>query len=116
MSAVPHEAASPTGKPLVNLLFDHPGADIILRSQDSFFLRVPKIYIADSSPILGELIRRALDSSRDADDDASLPVVQLPESSGILHCLLTFILPVTPLLPFPLRKSWSSYLLPKSIK
>jgi hypothetical protein len=99
MSTVPHEAASPTDEPLVNLLFDYPGADIILRSQDTSLFRVPKIYIANSSPILGDLVQRPLDSPRDPNAEASLLVVQLPESGEILHCLLTFISPVTPLLP-----------------
>ena len=104
MSTSPLVTASPNHEPLANLFFDHPGADTILRSQDSSLFRVPRIYIDNSSPILGELIRRTLDSSRDADAGASLRVVQLPESSGILHCLLTFILPVTPLLPLVLEQ------------
>jgi hypothetical protein len=66
---VPHETASTMGEPLADLLFaDYPDADIILRSQDSYHFRVPKIYIINSSPVLGELIRRALYSPRDADD------------------------------------------------
>jgi len=85
---------------LANLLFDYPGADIVLRSHDSHHFRVPKIYIINSSPVLGELIRRALDSPRTVGKaEVSLPVVQLPESGEILHCLLTFVFPVTPLLP-----------------
>ena len=104
MSTFPHEAASTKDsdqQPLTNLLFDHPqgGEGIILRSRDSYHLRVPKIYITNSSPILGELIRKALDPSGDANAKASLPVVQLPESGGILHCLLSFIFPIPPLLP-----------------
>ena len=82
-----------------NLLFDHPGADVILRSHDSYHFRVPKIYIINSSPILGELIRTTLDPSRDANPEASFPVVQLPESGENLLGLLTFIFPVSPLLP-----------------
>ena len=104
MSTVPQEAASPTDESLANLpfghlLFDHVGVDIIFRSQDSSLFRVPRIYVDNSSPILCERIRRTLDSRSDADAGASLPVVQLPESGEILHCLLTFILPVTPILP-----------------
>ena len=100
MSTVPHEAASVTDEPLANLvLFDYPGADIILRSQDNYHFRVPKASIVNNSPILGEIIRRALDSLSDANAEAPLPVVQLPESSEILHCLLTFILLVAPLVP-----------------
>ena len=99
MSTARLETASPTDESLANILFDHPGADLILRSKDSSFFRIPRIYIDNSSPIIGELIRRTLDSHSDADAGSSFPVVQLPESGGILHCLLTFILPVTPLLP-----------------
>jgi hypothetical protein len=102
MSTVPHEAASTTDEPLgrANLLFDHPDADLILRSYDSHHFRVPKIYIVGSSPVLGELIRRASESLDPPDVShaaTSLPVVQLPECSAILHSLLTFIFPVTPL-------------------
>jgi hypothetical protein len=97
MSTVPHQAASPTDGPLPNLLFDYPGADIILRSQDHFHFRVPKTSIVSNSPVLGELIRRILDSPGGANAEVLLPVVQLPESGKILHCLLTFIFPITPL-------------------
>ena len=96
MSTAPHEADPATDEPLANLLFDYPGADIVLRSQDGHHFRVPKTSILHSSPILGELIQRTLDLPGDA---ASLPVVQLPESGEIVHCLLTFVFLVTPLLP-----------------
>ena len=98
MSTTPRDATSITDEPLSILLFDHPNADITFRSQDSYHLRVPRIYIANSSSILDELIRTTLDSSN-GNPEALLPVVQLPESGEILRCLLTFIFPVTPLLP-----------------
>jgi hypothetical protein len=85
--------------PLTNILFDYPGADVILRSQDSYHFRVPKIYIENSSPVFAELIRKVLDSPGAANASASLPVVQLPKRGEIIHCILTFIFPVTPLLP-----------------
>jgi hypothetical protein len=94
-----HEAASATDKPLANLLFDYPGADIILRSQDYYHFQVPKIYIANSSPVLGELIQSALDSPGVADVEASLPVVQVPKRGKILHFLLTIIFPINSLVP-----------------
>ena len=91
-----------TNTPLTNVLFDHPSADIIIRSRDSYNFRVPKIYIINSSIILGELIQTTLDSPSNSNDGASLPLVQLPEIGKILHCLITFIFPVTPtLLPTP---------------
>ena len=103
MSAVPREAASPpaspTEEPLAELLLDYPGADIILRSQDCYRFRVLKTFIVNNSPTIGEIIQRTLDSLGDANAESCLPVVQLPESGKILHCLLTFILPVTPILP-----------------
>jgi hypothetical protein len=101
---VPHESAFATNERLANLLLDYPGADIILCSQDSYHFRVPKIYIVNTSTILGELIQRTLYSpddhvNRPLNPEESLPVVQLPESGEIFHCLLTFIFPITQLVP-----------------
>jgi hypothetical protein len=97
MSAVPFEASSTTDEPLANTI-DYPGADIILHSRDSHHLRVPKIFIIHNSPILDELVQRTLDSPG-ANAEASLPVVQLPESGKILRHLLTFILPLLRTVP-----------------
>ena len=102
--SVPDEAgtASTRRNPPEDLLFvfDYAGgADIILCAQDGCQFRVPKTSIINNSPILGELIQKTLDSSGDTNPEVSLPIVRLPESSEILHCLLTFIFPVTPLLP-----------------
>ena len=99
MSTITPEASSTTDSHLVISLLDHTGADIVLRSQDSHQFHVPKIYIVNSSPILSELIQKASDSSSNANAGVSLPVVQLPESGEVLHCLLTFIFPVTPRMP-----------------
>src|SRR5258708_6777625 len=86
-------------EPLANLLFDRPNADLLLRSQDMHYFRVQKIYLVNSSPVLDELIRSAIDCPCTSDVEESLSVAQLPESGKILHSLLTFIFPVTPLLP-----------------
>jgi hypothetical protein len=99
MSTVPPEVASTADEPLANILFDYPGADIILRSQDSHHFQVPKAFITNNSLVLGELIRRNLGSPDDTNAGVSLPVVQLPDSGKILHYLLTFIFPVTPVMP-----------------
>ena len=101
MSTVPPETASPTDKPLTNFLFDYPGADIVLRSRDARHFRVPKTPVVNGSPVLGVLIQRNSDSF-DSDStiaEPSLPVVPLPESGEILHCLLTFIFLVAPRIP-----------------
>jgi hypothetical protein len=86
-------------EPSENILFDYPGADIILRSCDSHIFLVPKLYIINSSPKLGKLVQDALNSSNIAHDERSLPVVQLSDTGVILNGLLTFIFPVSPALP-----------------
>ena len=86
-------------EPLPNLLFEYHGADVILRSHDSHNLRVPKSYIVHCSPVLDELIENASNLPDDARGNTSLPVVHLPESGAVLHRLLTFIFPTTPLVP-----------------
>jgi BTB/POZ domain len=104
MSTVTPEASSTTDHRLVISLFDHPGADIVLCSQDSHHIQVPKIYIVNSSPVLCELIQKASDSPSNWNAGVSLPVVPLPESGEILRCLLTFIFPITPRIPSTLEE------------
>jgi hypothetical protein len=99
MSTVPPEASSTADEPLANTPFDYPGADITLRSQDSHDFQVPKTSITGNSSVLGELIRRTLATPSDTNAGVSLPVVQLPDSGKFLHYLLTFIFPVTPVIP-----------------
>jgi len=91
-----------SNEPPPNFLFEYSGsggADIVLRSHDSHHFRVPKSYIIDSSPVLKELIHETLDIPNGAGGEASHPLVQLTESGAILHSLLTFIFPVTTLVP-----------------
>ncbi|KAH9021000.1 hypothetical protein EDB85DRAFT_2293628 [Lactarius pseudohatsudake] len=86
-SSEPNEVISNT--------FDYPGSDsIVLRSCDSHNFRVPKFHIVIYSPVLQVLIRSVSNTS-----DVPLPVVKLPESGATLYTLLTFIFPVTPILP-----------------
>ena len=108
MSTSPLELASnvaTSDEPLPNLLFEYRGADFILRSHDSHHFRLPRSYLINSSPVLEQLIEKALDPPDDAHREASLPIVQLPESGAILHSLLTFIFPVTPLVPSTTEKT-----------
>ncbi|KAI0253664.1 hypothetical protein BJV78DRAFT_1191180 [Lactifluus subvellereus] len=108
MSTVPLETSASSvvdpDEPSPNLVFDYPGADIILRSRDSRDFRVPKLYIVNSSPVLGELIQNASNSSDAAHTEESLPTVQLSDSGAILHHLLTFIFPVSPIPPSTIEK------------
>jgi hypothetical protein len=77
-----------------------PDADIILRSSDSSDFRVLKSFIIRSSPILDKLIQTSSDlPAVSAGTDTPLPIVRMPESGAILQNLLTFILPVPPVLP-----------------
>jgi hypothetical protein len=92
-------AAASTDESLGNFLFDYPGADIILLSQDNCHFRVPKTSIVGNFPILGDVIRTTSKHPHGTNTEAPLPVVQLSESGEIIHCLLTFIFPVSPLVP-----------------
>lgn len=92
---VPTGEASTSDERLANLLFDYPRADTVCRSQNSHHSPVPNIYIINSTPVLGELIRRPLYFSRTVSKvEVSLPIVQLPESGDILRCPLTFVFPL----------------------
>ena len=88
------------------LHFDFPGSDIVLRSCDSYNFHVSKLYIANSSPVLRELMKTVSNTSDIANDEEPepLPVVDLPESGVTLHSLLTIIFPVVPTLPSTLEK------------
>ena len=75
-----------------------PDADIILRSCDHHEFRVLKFYLTKISPVLRELIQSA-STSHIANATSSLPSVQLSDSATTLSSLLTFILPILPVLP-----------------
>ena len=81
-------------------LFDDPDADIILRSSDhrEFRLGVLKHNVIRSSPVLREAIQSAPDSPAST-TTPSLPYVQLSDSGDTLSSLLSFILPMPPILP-----------------
>ena len=105
---------SPSGPvvSLENLLFNFPGADLILRSCDSYEFRVLKHCIAHSSPILGEkiLLSPSRASSIHAESNVegtaanTLGIAQLPIEGAILFSLLTYIFPVPPVLPSTTEK------------
>ena len=94
-------------EPSETILFDYPGADLMLRSYDSNIFLVPKLYIINSSPELGKLIHDALGSSDTAHHEGSLPVVKLSDARVILHSLLTFIFPV-PYPPFNHQRNYGT--------
>jgi hypothetical protein len=87
---------------------DYPDVDIILRSSDSRDFRVLKLFIIKSSPVLDKLIQATSDlpaTTIPTDTETPLPVVHLSESGAILHNLLTFMLPVPPVLPPSVEKT-----------
>jgi hypothetical protein len=109
MPIIPPGAPTPESNEAVSdetFNFDYPGSDIVLRSCDSHNFRVPKLYVINSSPVLQELIRSFSNASDvlNGEEPEPLPVVKLPESGATLHSLLTFIFPVTPILPSTAEK------------
>ena len=90
------------------LHFDYPGSDIIIRSRDSHDFRVPQLYLVNSSPVLRELEHmRTVSKTSDVpsgEEQEPLPVIELPESGATLYSLLTFIFPVSPVLPSTTEK------------
>jgi hypothetical protein len=83
------------------LYFHYPGSDIVLRSCDSHNFHALKLYIANSSPVLRELMRTVSNTSdvANGEEPETLPVLELPESGATLHSLLTLIFPVVPVVP-----------------
>jgi hypothetical protein len=90
--------SSPLADELLQSLND-PDADIILRSCDHHEFRVLKLYLAKISPVLRQLLIQSASSSHIANATSSLPSVQLSDSATTLSSLLTFILPILPVLP-----------------
>jgi hypothetical protein len=86
-----------------------PHADFILRSSDSHEFSVPKLYIVHSSPVLAKSIRSPSVSSDgvtshtttsgESEDESPFDAVKLPYSRVIISSLLTFIFPVSTVLP-----------------
>ncbi|KAH8996572.1 hypothetical protein EDB83DRAFT_2475055, partial [Lactarius deliciosus] len=89
-----------------------PRANIILRSSDSHDFLVQRLYVVDSSPVLREQIMAATCHSVGPDSCEAIrvggetkdtllqvPVVPVAENRTIISSLLTFVLPVSPILP-----------------
>ena len=78
--------------------FDHPQADVILRSSDNIDFRVFKLFLSLASPVF-ETMFGLPQPSEGADPDEEtkdgLPVVSVPEGSKTLDALLRFCYPST---------------------
>lgn len=89
-----------------NLLFDDPDADIIVQSCDHHEFRLLKLHIIQVSPVLQPEDRlQSASSSHAKNATASLPSIQLSESGATLSYLLTFILPMVPIIPSTIEQT-----------
>ncbi|KAF8258572.1 hypothetical protein EI94DRAFT_1754283 [Lactarius quietus] len=96
-------------------VWNHPHADIILRTCDSREFRVPRIYIIDSSPVLATLIQTSISdisnpsgsnvATRTDTSKTSLPIYHLSERGDVISSLLSYvIISMTPNLPPTIEK------------
>src|SRR6266404_2490199 len=84
------------------LHFDYPGpndSDLIIRTSDSHTFCALQLYVANSSPILRELIRSAPRTDPSDTTRGDKVVVKLSDRGVVICSLLTFIFPVSPVLP-----------------
>ena len=77
--------------------FNIPDANLIMRSSDLVDFRVHESVLALASPFLKDLLSSSrLYGSEPVD---MYPVVQFPESSELLNCLVTMLYPVRTVMP-----------------
>ncbi|KAI0944300.1 hypothetical protein AcW1_002045 [Taiwanofungus camphoratus] len=72
--------------------FDHPSADVIVRSSDNVDFRVFKLILTLASEVLAQTMSLALETGVMSDD--GLPLVILPEDSQTLYKILQFCYPM----------------------
>lgn len=77
--------------------FDVPDANLIIRSSDLVNFRVHKPVLAMASPFFKDLLSHSQPSDSQFFD--GLPVVQLPEDSELLNCLVSMLYPVRTVIP-----------------
>ncbi|KAG2103118.1 uncharacterized protein F5147DRAFT_746759 [Suillus discolor] len=77
--------------------FDHPKADIILRSSDRVDFRVFKLFLALASPLFETMFELPQPTAVGTSDDTKdgLPVIPMQENSKILDTFLRFCYPST---------------------
>lgn len=77
--------------------FDHPKADIILRSSDRVDFRVFKLFLALASPLFETMFELPQPAAVGTSDDTKdgLPVISMQENSKILDTFLRFCYPST---------------------
>ena len=90
------------GPPSVPLCLDVPDADIIVRSSDQANFRIHKSVLAMSSPFFRDLL--SLPQPPNGEIVDGLPVVALPEDTGLLNSLMSLLYPVTTVIPDSYQK------------
>jgi len=109
MSTVaPETSPSASAKSLENLLLEYQEGAVIIRSQDSYEFRVPKLYLIHNSPALKEEFLISPNPQPDTSVISAEPdvggstgdlVVHLSCHGTILISPLSYIFPVPPVLP-----------------
>ena len=79
-----------------------PDASVIVRSSDQVIFRVHKSVLSMSSPFFKDLL--SLPQPPDAEFVDGLPVVALPEDSGLLNSLISLLYPITLVIPDSYQK------------
>jgi hypothetical protein len=91
----PPPQSNPTASPVKP--FDIPDANLIIRSSDQVNFRVHKPVLAMASPFFKDLLSHFRPSDSEFAD--GLPVIQLPEDSELLNCLVSILYPVRTVIP-----------------
>ena len=77
--------------------YDVSDTNLILRSSDLVDFRVHKSVLATVSPFFKDLL--SLPQPSDSESVDGIPVVQLPEGSELLNCLVSILCPVRTVVP-----------------
>ena len=81
----------------VSFRLNVPDANIVLRSSDRVNIPVHKSLLAMSSPFFEDMF--SLPQPPDDETVNGLPVVQLSEDAGVLHCLVSLLYPISTIIP-----------------
>ncbi|KIM65430.1 hypothetical protein SCLCIDRAFT_469025 [Scleroderma citrinum Foug A] len=91
-------SASPATLSYAASPFDHPQADVILRSSDDIYFRVFKLFLSLASPVFETMFglpQPSEGANQDEETKDGLPVVSVSEGSKTLDALLRFCYPST---------------------
>ncbi|EIW75070.1 hypothetical protein CONPUDRAFT_26165, partial [Coniophora puteana RWD-64-598 SS2] len=75
--------------------FDHPKADVFLRSADGMYFRVFKLFLSLASPFFEAMFSLPQPDNADGENRDGLPVIPVSESSKTLDSFLKFCYPST---------------------